>query len=151
MKKIIKIILVFFCMFTIFNFSSDDATASDKKSDKVIVDIAEKVLNKKLDKKETKKYISKYVFYVRKSAHFFIYFILGILVISLLTEYKDLNYKLIAYTMIFVVLYAISDEIHQLFVPGRAGRIFDVGVDSLGGFTGSNIYYFLRKLRLKLK
>lgn len=30
------------------------------------------------------------------------------------------------------VLYAASDEYHQTFVPGRKGRLFDVGVDTAG-------------------
>lgn len=30
------------------------------------------------------------------------------------------------------VLYAISDEIHQTFVPGRAGRPLDVAIDAVG-------------------
>ena len=28
------------------------------------------------------------------------------------------------------------DEFHQLYVPGRAGTVFDVGVDSLGALAG---------------
>ena len=34
------------------------------------------------------------------------------------------------------LLYAISDEIHQLFVPGRAGQIRDVLIDFSGSLTG---------------
>jgi VanZ family protein len=30
------------------------------------------------------------------------------------------------------VLYAVSDEIHQLYVPGRNGCLWDVGIDSCG-------------------
>jgi VanZ family protein len=36
------------------------------------------------------------------------------------------------YAFIFSGLYAISDEIHQFFVPGRDGRLLDVGFDLLG-------------------
>ena len=32
----------------------------------------------------------------------------------------------------FAVLFAISDEIHQIFVPGRGPLISDVGIDALG-------------------
>ncbi len=39
-------------------------------------------------------------------------------------------------SLLAAVLYSVSDEIHQYFVPGRACRIFDVGVDSLGALTG---------------
>ena len=30
-------------------------------------------------------------------------------------------------------LYACTDEFHQLFVPGRAGRFTDVLIDTTGG------------------
>jgi VanZ family protein len=34
------------------------------------------------------------------------------------------------------VAYAVSDEIHQTFVPGRAGAVLDVGIDALGVAAG---------------
>jgi len=34
--------------------------------------------------------------------------------------------------LLMTVLYALSDEWHQHFVPGRHGQLFDVGVDSVG-------------------
>lgn len=34
------------------------------------------------------------------------------------------------------VLYAITDEIHQLYVPGRSGKWQDVLIDSIGIFLG---------------
>ncbi|MBI2309754.1 VanZ family protein [Candidatus Collierbacteria bacterium] len=33
---------------------------------------------------------------------------------------------------IFVLIYAIFDEIHQSFVPNRHAKIYDVGFDSIG-------------------
>ena len=35
------------------------------------------------------------------------------------------------------VLYACSDEWHQSFVPGREGRLRDVGIDSIGAVVAS--------------
>lgn len=43
-------------------------------------------------------------------------------------------------TAVFVFLYALSDEFHQSFVPGRFASGFDVFIDTLGGFTGSLVY-----------
>ena len=37
--------------------------------------------------------------------------------------------------LLLTVLYALSDEWHQTFVPGRHGQLFDVGVDSLGALV----------------
>lgn len=46
----------------------------------------------------------------------------------------------------FCILYAASDELHQLFVPGRAGLITDVCIDSAGALLG--ILLFLAALHL---
>lgn len=36
-------------------------------------------------------------------------------------------------TVLFVVLYGISDEFHQLFTPGRSTDPYDVMADTFGG------------------
>lgn len=37
-------------------------------------------------------------------------------------------------TLLFVLLFAIGDELHQLFVPGRVGgSLFDISMDFIGG------------------
>ncbi|MGL6280029.1 MAG: VanZ family protein [Gaiella sp.] len=40
-------------------------------------------------------------------------------------------------------LYAISDEVHQTFVPGRAGRPLDVAIDTLGVAIGIALWHRL--------
>ena len=42
------------------------------------------------------------------------------------------------------VLYACTDEIHQIFVPGRACSIRDIGIDSAGVLTGILLLTLLR-------
>lgn len=37
-------------------------------------------------------------------------------------------------------IYAVSDEIHQYFVPERACRVFDIFVDTCGIMTGIGIF-----------
>ena len=147
LRKVIKFTLVICCMLIIFMFSSDSGTASSKKSDSFIINLVEVISNKKVNNKDRDKYIEKYVFPVRKCAHFTIYLILGILVISLLSEYRILNFKTVLYTLLIVFLYACSDEFHQLFVSGRSSEIGDVLIDSSGGFIGSYLYYLFRRKR----
>lgn len=79
-------------------------------------------------------------FIIRKAAHFFAYFILGILVIHALKPSLEGRWMSISVTMIICILYAISDEIHQLFIPGRSGEIRDVLINSLGAVTGLIVY-----------
>ena len=52
---------------------------------------------------------------------------------------KKINYII---PLIFVVLYAISDETHQYFVPGRHARWYDVCFDTLGGLIS---LYIIKK------
>jgi VanZ family protein len=37
---------------------------------------------------------------------------------------------------VLAVAYAVTDEVHQLFVPGRAGRPLDVAIDAAGALVG---------------
>jgi VanZ family protein len=134
-------------MGTIFFFSNDEKEASNKKSDGVIISITEKVIGKKLNNNEKEYYISKFVVPVRKSAHFTIYLLLGLIFISLLKEYNIIDKRSVIYTVIFVLLYACSDEIHQLFVRGRSGEVVDVLIDTTGGFIGTMIYKLYRRIR----
>lgn len=76
-------------------------------------------------------------FIVRKFAHFFEYAVLGFLIGCALFLSRRRFSPITA--VICSALYSISDEIHQYFVPGRACRIFDVGVDTLGALTGTLI------------
>jgi len=47
------------------------------------------------------------------------------------------------WAIIWTVLYAVSDEFHQYFTPGRTGSCIDVLIDSLGVFyLGSQLILF---------
>lgn len=136
--KYLKLSLVIIWMIIIFNFSNQPATDSSKLSDGLIlksVRIIEKVLDKKFDDEEI---LNNFVKPVRKLAHFTIYLLLGILVLNYINEFNLNKYVLISFIICFI--YAISDELHQLFIPGRSCEIFDVCIDSLGSFIGINIF-----------
>ena len=45
------------------------------------------------------------------------------------------------------VVYALSDEYHQTFVPGRSGRLFDVMVDSAGAAGAMLLEWWLERRR----
>lgn len=78
---------------------------------------------------------------VRKLAHFGIYFIFGI---TLKLMYRRLNLKHAqTATLITGFLYALSDEIHQLFVPGRSGELRDVLIDFSGVITGTLFLFII--------
>ena len=54
--------------------------------------------------------------------------------------------KQVIFSGLLGVIYAISDEIHQLFIPGRGGRVQDVCIDSIGVFLGIFILSFIIKI-----
>ncbi len=144
--KIVKFILIILCMAFIFSLSADNGEASEAKSDSVIVKITETILHKKLTAEEKEKYIENTVYVVRKTTHFILYFILGLLIISFLKEF-GLTRKSIIISIIVVLLYACSDEIHQTFVAGRSGEVFDVLIDTVGGSLATILYYLIYKRR----
>jgi len=74
---------------------------------------------------------------IRKLAHFTEYFILGALLVGIPTFKVKADYRkygLIAWGI--ACLYAVTDEVHQLFVPGREGALKDVLLDSSGALFG---------------
>lgn len=46
----------------------------------------------------------------------------------------------LAASFILVILYAISDEWHQKFTPGRNASPWDVCIDAAGGFIGLTVW-----------
>ena len=142
-RKVIKIILVLLWMVMIFLLSNEEAVKSSKKSDGLIIKSVELFTGKSLSDQEKEKVLKYLVFPVRKCAHLSLYLILGILVISLLREYMVINTKLVLLSLLICFLYACSDEIHQLFVPGRSGEVIDVLIDTLGACLGVSFYYLV--------
>ena len=73
---------------------------------------------------------------IRKVAHFAIYCLLGMFAALWMRQTKIKKKAAFPAAWILAVCYACTDELHQLFVPGRAGQLKDVGIDSLGALLG---------------
>lgn len=129
MKKQLSIILVLIWMIIIFIMSSFNAEDSANQSN-FIVNIIANILNINN--------ISLLCLIIRKLAHFTEYLILGTLVINMFTKNNISRSYLLS--IILCVIYATSDEIHQLFIPGRACQIKDILIDSVGSITGIYLY-----------
>ena len=146
-KKVIKGLIVVLCMLSIFLFSTDNSRESTSKSNRVILGITN-LFHKDLSNKEKEKIIDMFFVPIRKMAHFGIYLVLGISLISFLRDFSIPILKLLLLSIFLAFLYACSDEIHQLFVPGRSGQFSDVLLDTLGASVGIFIYYLLFRKRL---
>ncbi len=148
-KKVLKGLLVVICMITIFYFSSDNGDRSSYKSDNVILEVSSFFGVHHLSKQEKDVLIDTFVVPVRKTAHFAIYFILGITVVSFFREFSIPIRKLLLLSIFLAFLYACSDEIHQLFVPGRSGQFIDVLLDTCGASVGVGLYVLLFRKKIK--
>ena len=90
-------------------------------------------------------------FIVRKIAHGTIYAVLGALLTVALRTVLPPG-KACAAALPIAALYAVSDEFHQMFVPGRAGQFRDVLIDTGGALAGILLTAAaLRMLRLVRK
>jgi VanZ family protein len=76
-------------------------------------------------------------FAIRKAAHFTEYAILALLAArAFRTSSRELlRQRWFWISLLFVVVYALSDEYHQSFVPSRTASIYDSMIDSAGGLT----------------
>lgn len=145
-QKIIKGIFVVVCMLVIFLFSSDTSVESTAKSEGVILEVTS-IFG--LSSKEEQAIIDMFFVPVRKSAHFFIYFILGITLISFFREFSIPLRRILLLSIFLAFLYACSDEVHQLFVAGRSGQASDVLLDTFGAMVGVGVYYLLFRKKMK--
>lgn len=156
MKKI-NILLLCLWLIVIFLFSHQPAEVSTKSSThvtKTVINIVGSVTGHKMNKRQTEKIIDQTFVFVRKLAHTTEYFILGLLMMNVVKDYGILDKKTIFISIVLCVFYACTDEIHQLFIPGRSGQILDVLIDSIGIILGTCFYYFiycLLKIKKKVK
>lgn len=149
MKRVINTILIILWMSLIFVLSNDTAVESSKKSDGLIVRCVQDIIKRDLSTKEKEKVLKYLVKPVRKSAHFFLYFVLGILIINLFKSFELFNYKTILIAILLCFLYACSDEIHQLFIKGRSCEVRDILIDTIGSLSGISVYYLFSKISIR--
>jgi VanZ family protein len=71
-------------------------------------------------------------------SHLFAYFVLGCLIKQAL-NHSSLS-SVIYLPWGIAILYSLSDEFHQLFVPGRTFQLIDLALDSFGALIGILLY-----------
>jgi VanZ family protein len=92
-----------------------------------------------------------------KIVHVLIYGVLGFFFARALTSryrleviWKRYRGYLVA-SVLLTVLYGISDEYHQSFVPGRSVEVADVIADTIGGIFGACITVLYHRLLVRIK
>ena len=148
MKKIFFIIIAICYVFIIFLFSAQPASQSSSESKGIAAKIYETAVVK-IDKAHV---ISKEAFInraepiIRKTAHFANFFILAFLICLSVDCFNKPNRYSAALVFCICVIIAILDELHQLFVDGRACRFTDVIIDSGGAAFGMTIFNLYKKI-----
>lgn len=116
-------------MVMIFMFSSATGEESEAVSQNLLSKIIEFIGN----------YVSHN--FLRKLAHFCEFAALGFCVTG--AVHFTFGKRKFYIPLIPCILYAVSDEVHQHFVPERACRVFDMFVDTCGIMTGIGIFLLL--------
>lgn len=158
-KQNIKIKSAVFCLLTllwmtvIFMFSAknaDDSTEQSSFVTNILMNIFSNVYRNS-DLSDKMQIIESMSFAIRKAAHFSIYSVLGLL--SFLSVYylTKFSNKTPFISLLICFIYACSDEMHQLFVPGRSGQLRDVFIDFSGALLMTLIILAVRKIFRKIK
>lgn len=129
-KRIVRLvsgIVALAMMGVIFFFSSQPGETSDKVS----INLIELLFGQGIDA------ALRMNFLVREAAHIAEFFVLSVPVLLFFWSFRLHPKRQAMYTFVVCALYAVSDELHQLFVPDRGCDLFDVMMDILGAFFGA--------------
>lgn len=132
MKRIIAWGLVLVWCLVIFTLSGEEKTVSRQRSQQITATI-ERVVEKALDIKDVSKNMNRSLeYYVRKASHVLEYFILTLLIYNAWILSGIRNNRRYIFSFMMAISYAVFDEMHQAFVPGRGPMVSDVILDGLG-------------------
>ena len=131
-------IAVFAWMGVIFYFSSQTGEESSLVSGSITDRLIHWIWRDfdQMAKQQQAHLLGQLTFFVRKCAHFTEYAVLGGLVSGFLDAWNIRMGRCIPLAWLWGILYACSDELHQMFTDGRSPKGFDVLVDSAGVLAG---------------
>ena len=136
--RIILALLIVLNMTAIFCLSAQEAVQSNETSEGFITLICRAFIGRfdSLVPEKQESLVESLSFVVRKAAHMTEFAMLSFLC-SLFAASYCVKPKAFSFALAFSVLYAVSDEVHQLFVEGRSCQFSDVCVDSVGALLGA--------------
>jgi VanZ family protein len=146
-RKFVFAVLTAAVMVCIFLFSCETADESSDTSG-IIVNLILNIFYRNFENMtlaEQTEIMSQISHIIRKTAHFTIYAALGFFS-SFTVGQRKLFSKGSLGVVLFCFIYAVSDEIHQYFVPGRSCMFADMLIDTCGGITGMTISFLIMKI-----
>lgn len=127
LRKVVPILLVIVWLMVIFNFSADEGSVSQSKSQ-----VITNYIHENYDEVAEKVDESLLHYLVRKTAHVTLYFVLCLVVMNALYFGGFRGKGLFLRAFLICIFYASLDEIHQKFISNRTGQLKDVYIDSIG-------------------
>lgn len=149
-NKFVLIAICFLCFgFILFN-SSQVSTVSNTRSREVVnevIKVASKtkggqILLSKVNEIELN-------LIVRKIAHAFEFFLLGIVLCFTFRYFKIDDNNLLIYTLFTVLFVAVIDEFFQIFIQNRTSSVVDVLIDFGGGILANTLFFIFSSARGK--
>lgn len=131
MKRLKYFIPSIILMLIIFSFSSQTGSESSGLSSHIVTWI------------QTNLHLSIPELIIRKGAHMSEYALLTLSFMYGFSKNELSINKVYLYSIISCFLYACTDEMHQLFIGGRAGQFSDVLIDTLGGLIIITVIYLI--------
>lgn len=160
--NILAVVLVVFIIANlvfIWVNSAKVASRSNKASTKLAETIVKKTTKNysSLSKTEQQKKISATNNKIRSFAHFAEFVPLGFFMLFLMLNFfcskgrYKLLFKCILLSLIICMITALSDEIHQIFIKGRAFEVKDIFVDTSGSLLGIMFASFICYIKILIQ
>lgn len=141
MLKRVLWLLLLLNMAAVFGLSAQPAEVSTNETDAVIA-LPKQVFDAaRPELANDFRYVKLFRFVVRKTAHFMEFATLSVWAGWLLALYGKPRPFLLG--AVFSAFYAATDELHQMLVPGREGKISDWLIDASGAIVGALVIWLL--------
>ena len=147
-------ILALAWMIVIFAFSAQTSEESSVVSEGLsyrMVSTTGRLLKLNIDEEKIREIADSIEHVVRKAAHMTEYAILSVLLYVWISRWRMPRVRRVCLAAALAILYACSDEFHQLFVAGRSGRVNDVLIDSAGAVLGLALFLFINRRTRKAR
>ena len=145
---LIILIPVVLWMALIFRLSSQTAHDSYHLSEVLTDKFIEAIKRIKPDSYINRTYMNEIL---RKIAHYLEYFVLELLMLWLISRIVIRRRNIIRLSVSVCIFFAVTDELHQIFVQGRGPRLLDIIIDGLGIMTGVGLEHFISGIYYKNK
>lgn len=86
---------------------------------------------------------------LRETAHFAEYAVLGLLVLIAVGAYMKSDGKRAMISFLICFIYALTDEVHQLYIPGRTFQLIDIILDTAGAALVMIVFLAVKSIRRK--